>query len=117
AEQAARLVGQLRQRLARTITGGEAPGVFIVTGELVWVAPRVLALDLHRAPAVFKIVAAFLAHEAILDAAKIDPRVRELVHEQWPGIQKIVAVQILPLVGRGPGVVTVALDRVRRRAQ
>ena len=81
------------------------------------VAPRVLALNFGGAPAVLEIVAALLAHEAIPDAAKIDPCVRELVHEQRPRIQKIVAVQIFPLVGRGPGLVAVTLDRVRRRAQ
>ena len=117
AEQAPRLAGHAGQLVARAITRRQAPAVFVVTGEFVRVALRVFALDKRRAPAVLEVVAALLAHEAILDAAKIDPRMRELVHEQRPAVQEIVAVQVLPLVGRGPCVVAVAFEGMRRRAQ
>src|SRR6202040_1888048 len=108
---------KLRQLMARAVTGSQAPAVLVVTGEPERVAPRVFALDDGRAPAVLEVVAAFLAHEAIPDAAQIDPGVRELVDEQRSRIQEVAAVQILPLVGRGPGLVAVTLERVRRRCQ
>ena len=55
--------------------------MFVVTHEFVRVALGVFALDERRAPAVLEIVAALLTHEAVPDAAKIDPCVRELVDE------------------------------------
>ena len=119
AEQTSPLAAYARHVVACAVTGGQPPAVSVVAGEFVWIAFCVFALDQCRAPAVLEIVATLLAHEAVLDAAKIDPRVRELVHEQRPRIQEIVAVQILPLIGRGPGVVAMAaaIERVGRRPQ
>src|ERR1700680_716367 len=39
------------------------------------------------------------------------------MHEKRPSIQKIVAVHVLPLVSRRPRMVTVAFERIGRRAQ
>src|SRR3546814_11655449 len=64
-----------------------------------------------------EVVAALLAHEAVVDAAEVDPRVRELMDEQRPGIQAAVAVDVFPLVGAGPRAVAVLADRVRGRTQ
>ena len=54
-----------------------------------------------RAPAVFEIIRALLAHEAVADTAKINPRVREMMHEQRPRIEIVVVVQVFPLIGGG----------------
>ena len=39
------------------------------------------------------------------------------MHEKRPSVQKIVAVHVLPLISRRPCVVTVALERMGRRAE
>src|SRR5436190_8205541 len=84
------------RRVDRTITGRKAPTVFVVTGKPARVALRVLALHINRTPAVLKIVTTLLAHEAILNAAKINPGVRELVHKKRTRIKEIVTVNVFP---------------------
>ena len=39
------------------------------------------------------------------------------MNEQKPGIEEIVAVQVLPLVGRGPGAEAVGGDRIDAAVQ
>src|ERR1700694_3091739 len=73
AEQAPRLSGHIGQFVARSVTRGKTPAVFAVTREFVRVALGIFALDERRTPAVLEIIAALLAHERILDSAKIDP--------------------------------------------
>jgi len=42
-----------------------------------------------------------------LNTSEIDPRVRELMNEERACIEKIVAVQISPLVSRGPCLIAI----------
>src|SRR3546814_2354676 len=92
----------------------EAPAVLVIAGVAARVDAGVGALHVHGTAAVLEVVAALLAHEAVVDAAEVDPRVRELMDEQRPGIQEAVAVDVFPLVGAGPRAVAV-LDRKSTR--
>ena len=96
---------------AGAVARGDAPAVLAVAGELERVAARVLLLDVGRLAAVLEVVDVVLAHERVLDAAEVDPEVRELVREQRPGVEELAAVDLLPLVGRAVG--GVALGRQR----
>ena len=65
----------------RPIRRGNPPSVFTVASELMRIADRVLLLHVGRAAAVREIVDLFLTHELITNSAKVDPHVRELMHE------------------------------------
>src|SRR5262249_50948542 len=105
------------QFVAWTIRCGQAPAALAVSLEFVGIALGVLALDQRRAPAVLKVVAALLAHEAVADAAKIDPRVRVLVDEQRAAVEAVDSIQVLPLIGGRPCVIAVTGQGMRRRSQ
>ena len=64
-----------------TFARGQSPAVLAVVRELERIVDRVLTLHVGRAPAVLEIVAALPTHECVLDAAKVDPDVGELVRE------------------------------------
>src|SRR6202045_1292918 len=87
------------------------------TCEPVRIAPCVFALDISGTPAVFEIVAVFLAHEAISYAGEIDPGMGKMMDEERPGIKKLVIVDVLPLIGRGPRPEAVVRQGVCRRRQ
>src|SRR5665213_3449853 len=74
--------------LGRTwaIGGGDAPAVCAVAGESSGLVDCVLPLDIGCAAAVLEIIDAFAAHIVVLDAAKIDPDMRDLVSKERPGI-------------------------------
>src|SRR3546814_20729265 len=95
----------------------EAPAVLVIAGVAARVDAGVGTLHVHGAAAVLEVVAALLAHEAVVDAAEVAPRVRELMDEQRPGIQEAVAVDVFPLVGDGPRAGAVLADRVRGRTR
>src|SRR6185369_17920411 len=48
---------------------------------------------------------------------KIDPRMRVLEDEERACVEEIVSVQVLPLVGHGPGRIALVAQRMRRRAE
>src|SRR5277367_3963227 len=68
AEKASRQAGPFGKFVARPVTCGESPATLIITGEFVWVALGVFALDERRSTAVLEIVAPLLAHEAVSDS-------------------------------------------------
>src|SRR5262245_46732299 len=69
---------------AGPVTRGDAPAVLAVAGELERILPRILLMDVGRPPAVLEVIAPVVAHELVLDAAEIDPEMRELVREERP---------------------------------
>ena len=77
--------------------------------------PAILALYADRATTVLEVIAAFLAHEGIADSTQVEPGMRELVDEQWPGVEEVDVVKIFPLIGERPSVV--AINRMRWRTQ
>src|SRR5690606_32264945 len=117
AEQVARFAIDRLHLVGRSFAGAQAPAILVVADVAARVDARIGALYVHGATAVLEVVAALLPHEAVADSAEVDPRVRELVDEQWPGVQEAVAVDVLPLVGAGPGAVAILADRMRGRAQ
>src|SRR5450756_1654020 len=62
-----------------TFARGQSPAMPAVVRELERVVDGVLTLHVGRAPAVLEIVDALGTHEGVLDAAKVDPGVGELV--------------------------------------
>ena len=78
------------------------------------IADTVLLLDEGGAAAVLEVVDPVFAHECVLDAAKIDPHMGELMREEWSGVQELSAVDGLPLIGRHPCPVALRRKRVRR---
>src|ERR1019366_2727560 len=64
-----------------------------------------------------EIVDAFIAHESVLNTAKVDPDMRELVREQWPGVKIFLSVTVFPTVSGSPRCVALLGQRMRRRAQ
>src|SRR5262249_41012199 len=64
-----------------------------------------------------KIINSFVTHVRILDPTKVNPDMRQLMGEQWPRVQELVAIDLLPLVGGGPRAVTLFGQRVGRRTK
>ena len=64
-----------------TFARGQSPAVPAVVRKLERVVDGVLTLHVGRAPAVLEIVDALGTHEGVLDTAKVDPDVGELVRE------------------------------------
>src|SRR6266550_3923164 len=91
-----------RRPPSRAIAGRESPAIIAIGFKLLWVAQSIVLLDPDCAPAVLEIIASLLAHEAILEVLQVEPSMRELVNEQRSGVEKIVAVEIFPLIGRRP---------------
>src|SRR5262249_25054275 len=102
---------------ARAVAGREPPAVLPVAGELQRVVDRVRLLHEGRLPAVLEVVTAVVMHEGVAEAAEVDPQVRELMSEQWPGVEQLTAVELLPLVRRAVSGVALRRQRVRRRTQ
>src|ERR1700730_6333517 len=106
------------QRLeAGPVIRRDAPTILAIACEPVRIAPCVFALDISGTPAVFEIVAVFLAHESISYAGEIDPGLGKMMDEERPGIKKLVIVDVLPLIGRGPRPEAVVRQGVCRRRQ
>src|SRR6185436_17251070 len=99
------------------VAGGDAPTRLADMLEPERVADRILLLDERRAPAVFEVVGVVVAHEAIADAAKVAPDVRQLVGEERSRIEVGEAVDRLPLVAGAPGVVRDRVDGMGRRTE
>src|SRR5262249_27657622 len=116
-------------RGARAVAGGDSPAALAaVSGsgtaatlagmtELDRIADRVLLLHVCRPPAVLKIVDAPGAQVLILEPAEVDPGVRILMGEEWPGVQELVAVNVLPTVSRRVGRLAFGGQGVRRRTE
>src|SRR5690606_34432359 len=69
-------------RPAGAVARGDTPEILAVAGERKRIAYRVLALHLRRTAAVLEVVDPLLMHEGVLNASKIQPDVRVLVHEE-----------------------------------
>src|SRR4029434_7835605 len=95
----------------------EAPTVFAVANEIPGIADRVFLLNKRRLPAVFKVVAASRPHEFVADAAKVDPHMRELMGEERPRVKQFTIVDVLPLVSRTIGAITLGRQRMRWRTE
>ena len=117
AEKAALPAVDLQRRETGSVARGDAPAILAIAFEFVRIAPCIFALDIRGAPAVFEIVAVLLAHEAIAYAGEIDPGMGKMMNEERPGIEKLVIVDVLPLVGRGPRREAVRRQWMRRRRQ
>ena len=85
----------------RAIARGETPNVFTIAFEASWIANRALLLNVCGAAAVLEIIGRMFAHVLVLDAAKIDPHVRELMNEERTGAKKLMTVKPLPLISPG----------------
>src|SRR5688572_10715152 len=83
-------------RWPRAVARGDAPAVLAVAAELSGIPDRVLPLDVGGTPAVLEIVDSPLAHVIVLDAAEIQPGVRELMDEKRAGVQELGVVELLP---------------------
>src|ERR1019366_9497746 len=70
---------------AGAVACGNSPAMAAIALELEWVVDRVPLLHICCTATVLEIVDAFIAHESVLNTAKVDPNMRELVREQWPG--------------------------------
>ena len=105
------------RRRSRAVARGDAPSVLTVVAEALRIANAVLLVHIGRATAVLKVVKRLSAHEGILDAAKVNPHVRELMHEQRGAVEKFVAVQLLPAIGRRPREIALRGQGVRWRAE
>ena len=68
-------------KIAGTITGRQSPEVGAIAAPTAWIGGRIDLLGHDRPPAVLEIVELQLAHEGILDPAKIDPEMAVLVAE------------------------------------
>ena len=99
------------------VAGRDPPAIRPVALELQRVADRVLPLDIGRPPAVLEVVDPPVAHEGILDAAEVDPDVRELVGEERARVEELVIVDAPPPVGGGPGGIALLGERVGRRPE
>src|ERR1019366_7099242 len=58
-----------------------------------------------------------IAHESVLNTAKVDPGMRKLVCEQWSGVKIFLSVTVFPLVSGSPRYVALLGQWIRRRAQ
>src|SRR6202050_4610917 len=87
---------------AGAVARGYSPAIAAIAGEPERVAHCILLLYISRPTAVLKIVDAFGAHERVLDAAKINPHMRELVREQRPRVKIFISLATLPPAGRSP---------------
>src|SRR5207248_6787606 len=65
---------------SRSITRRQSPDMFAIALEMFGVPNRVLLLCISRSTAVLEIVDRLALHVLILDPAKIDPHVRQLVN-------------------------------------
>src|SRR4030095_4964544 len=81
------------------------------------IADRVFLLNKRRLPAVFEVVAAVRPHEFVADAAKVDPHVRELMGEERPRVKQFTVVDVLPLVSRTIGAITLGGEGLRGGAE
>lgn len=81
---------------AGAVARGKSPVMPTIAGELERVVDRVLLLRISRAAAVLEIVDAFATHEGVLNAAKVDPDMRELMCEQRPGVKIFLSITVLP---------------------
>src|SRR6185437_7671403 len=102
---------------ARSGAGGNAPAMLAIAGPVPRILDAVLLVDVGGPTTVLKVVDALLTHQGVLNAAEVDPDVRKLVDEERAGVEKLVAINLLPGVGRGPVPVGVGGQRVRRRAK
>src|SRR4030095_15926750 len=81
------------------------------------IADRILLLHKRRLPAVLEVVAAVRPHEFVANAAKVDPHMRELMGEERPRVEQFTVVDVLPLVSRTIGAITLGRQRMRWRTE
>src|SRR4029453_790485 len=81
------------------------------------VGDRVFPLHKRRLPAILEVVAAVRPHEFVANAAKVDPHMRELMGEERPRVKKFTVVNVLPLVSRTIGAITLGRQRMCWRAE
>lgn len=108
---------ELADDLARSVTRGDPPAELPILRVAAGVADPVLLLHEGGAPAVLEIIDPLLAHERVLDAAKIDPHVGELMREQRSRVQELGIVDGPPSIGRCPRPIALRGERVRRRSE
>src|SRR5918999_3142422 len=104
-------------RRSRSIARGDAPGKTSISIKLFRIAHRILLLRIDRTTAVLEVVDRLPAHVVVLNAAKVDPEVREVMDKQRPGVEKLTPVNSFPLIRPGPGAITLLRKRVSPRGQ
>ena len=99
------------------VARGDPPAIFAIARELERIVDRVPLLHIGCAAGVLEIVDAFVAHERVLNAAKVDPDMRNLMREQRPRVKIVVSVTVFPLVGGSPRGVAALRQRMSGRAE
>src|SRR5436305_14974819 len=74
---------------SRPIARRKSPDMFAIALEMSWISNRVLLLRISRSAAVLEIIDRLAFHVFILNAAKVDPHMRELMNEKWSGIKML----------------------------
>ena len=83
-----------RSRRPRPVARREPPAQFAVVGKATGFRIAYSLLDIGGPPAVLEVVDPLVAHEGVLDAAEVDPDVRELVGEQRAGVEVFEVVEL-----------------------
>src|SRR6185503_17921189 len=90
---------------SRTIARSETPNEFAIAFEASGVFNSVLLLSVSGATAVFEIIDPSLPHVVVLNGAKIDPHVRELMDEERTSVDEVVSIKTPPFISLRPGLV------------
>ena len=80
--------------------------MFAIPFEMFWISNRVLLLGISRSATVLEIIDRLASHVLILNAAKVDPQVRQLMNEKRARVEMFEAIKICPLVSLRPGAIT-----------
>lgn len=74
-------------------------------------------LKMGRATTVPEVVAVLGAHDLVAQSSQVEPEMRDLVREERPGVQHLVAVDTSPLIDRRPLDIALRRQRKGRRAR
>src|SRR5437870_7381045 len=85
---------------ARTFARRQSPAHLAVAFEAIRIALRVFSLRVSCTTTILEIIQTVFAHELILDPAKIDPDMGELMCVERRGKEIFVIVNFPPLTGR-----------------
>src|SRR2546423_4592724 len=91
---------------SRPIARRKSPDVLAIALEIFWIPNRVLLLCVSRSTAILEIIDCLAFHVLILNAAKVDPHVRQLVNKEWSGVKMLEPIEIFPLICPGPSTIT-----------
>src|SRR2546421_5711847 len=104
-------------RGSRPVAGRDSPNMFAISLKLFWILNRVLPLCVSRSTCVLEIINRLAFHVVILNAAKVDPHVRELMNKKRASIKVLEPVEIFPLVSPRPSTITLWRNWECRRRQ